>query len=261
MTAREQRTLRWGAAAGALILGYVLVLDPYLLRSAERDVALEERESRLARYEALERSLPALRERQARARALWQDDVAPRLLAAQAPAVAASALSEEVRRIAAESLLEVEREDVLAAGQVGQLTSVPVQFSLRGDVYGLRDFLAALEAARIFLHVRELRVNATGDFGAGDAASAPLQITVTLEGYLRGEEAAGARAAPPPLDPADPDTPDPDGGAASRAGSAGAGLAPGVPSRGDSLRRERAAPPPAQTPSAPFGPDTAAGAR
>ena len=196
MTSREQRTVRWGAAAGGLILLYVLLLDPYLVRSAESHALVEERESRLARLVALERSLPAYRERLSKARAIWDAEVAPRLLAAEIPAVAASALSERVRGIAAQSFLEVESENVLPSVDDGRLTSVPVQFSLRGDIYGLRDFLAALEASPSFLHLRELRVNSlTAGLGPQLAGGgAPLQITVTVEGYLGGSEAGGGLA-------------------------------------------------------------------
>lgn len=193
MTAREARTVRWGGTVAGGILFYVLLLDPYLARSAETLGLAEERETRLARLVALQRSLPSQEERIRLAQSTWRSQVEPRLLPGDVPAVAAAALSEEVRAIAAQSFLDVERESVLPAMEQAGLTGIPVQFSLRGDVYGLRDFLAALEATRTFLHLRELRVNATAaGSGLDQLEPAPLQVTVTLEGYLGGPGAASA---------------------------------------------------------------------
>ena len=187
MTAREQRTLRWGGIAAGAILLYVLLVDPFLARTAESRELVEERESRLTRLDALERSLPVYRDRLAKAEAVWETQVAPRLLPGNVAAVAASALSREVRQIAAQSFLEVERENVLPADEEGGLTTVPVQFSMRGDVYGLRDFFASLQASRSFLNIREIRVNTlTAGFGPVPARGAPLQFTVTVEGFLGG---------------------------------------------------------------------------
>lgn len=204
MTAREARTVRWGVAGVGAILLYVLLLDPYLAARGETRSLIDERESRLARLRALQASLPAYEKRLAIARETWDRELAPRLLAAEVPAVAASSLSEEVRRIAAQSFLQVERENVLPPGEADGLTTVTVQFSLRGDIYGLRDFLSALETSQSFLHLRELRVNTvTGGFGPTPGSGAPLQITVTLEGYLRGqpgEVATDAAGQPLPVD-------------------------------------------------------------
>ncbi|MBA2565744.1 MAG: hypothetical protein H0V09_10025 [Gemmatimonadetes bacterium] len=205
MTSREQRTVRWGAAGAGLILAYVLLVDPYLVRAAESRTLMEEREAQLARLGALERSLPVFRRELAAAQGVWDRDVRPRLLPAEIPTIAATGISELVRRLAAQSFLEVERENVLSPGQEGGLTSVPVQFSLRGDIYGLRDFLAALQTSDVFLHLRELRVNTvTAGFAIAGAGDATLQITLTLEGYLREVGDAGgdnnAAGAQPPLE-------------------------------------------------------------
>lgn len=193
MTTRETRIVRFGAGSVGLILLYLLVLDPYFVGRSERAALIEERESRLARLQALERSLPTYRQGLTAARRTWEIEVAPRLLAAEIPAVAASALSKEVRRIASQSFLEVERENPLPTADEDGLTSVPVQFSLRGDIYGLRDLLAALEASESFLHLRELRVaTVTGGFAEVETGEAPLQITITVEGYLGGTGLAAA---------------------------------------------------------------------
>ncbi len=199
MTPRERRTVRLGVVAAAMILLYVMALDPYLASRAETRAKIEETEAQLTRLRSLERSLPAYRQRLAAAQATWNTEVRPRLLAGDLPAVAASALSGEVRRIGAQSFLEVERENVLASTDQDGLTSIPVQFSLRGDVYGLRDFLAALETSHTFLNLRELRVNSiAAGFNQGmTAAMAPLQLTVTVEGYLGGEPPPGEQPEAP----------------------------------------------------------------
>jgi hypothetical protein len=237
VTARERRTVRWGGAAAGVILGWVLVVDPWLVRAEETRALAAERESRLARLQALQASLPAWRDRLDGARAVWAADVAPRLLPGDVPAVAASFLSEEVRRLAAASYLDVERESVLASGARDGFVTVPVQFSLRGDVYGLRDFLAALESAVPFLHLRELRVVSAGTgFAPAGAVGAPLQLTITLEGYLAGPGVPGGAAAAPEatLEPgadegfdAAPGPDDP--GAGGMAAPGGADVDPDVP--------------------------------
>jgi Tfp pilus assembly protein PilO len=207
MTARERRTVRLGVIAAGLIILYVVAIDPYLSARAEARARIESAEAQLMRQQSLARSLPAYRQRLAAAQATWNQEVRPRLLAGDLPAVSASDLSAEVRRIAAQSFLEVERENVLASSDQDGLTSIPVQFSLRGDIYGLRDFLAALETSRTFLNLRELRVNSVGaGYNQGmTIALAPLQITVTVEGYLGGEPApaeasAGEAGTGAPLD-------------------------------------------------------------
>jgi hypothetical protein len=220
VTARERRTVRLGLLATALILLYVLALDPYLTARAKTRDLIEKQQAQLTRQVALDRSLPIYRRRLQAAQATWDTEVQPRLLAGDVPAVAASTLSNEVRRIAAQSFLDVERENVLAAAEKDGLTAIPVQFSLRGDIYGLRDFLAALESTRTFLNLRELRVTAiTGGFNQVlPVTAAPLQITVTVEGYLGGAPVAGepAAATQPP-------------GAGAPAGAEGASEAPNAP--------------------------------
>jgi hypothetical protein len=238
VTARERRTVRWGAAAAGVILGWVLVVDPWMVRAEETRALAAERESRLARLQALQASLPAWRDRLDGARAVWAADVAPRLLPGDVPAVAASFLSEEVRRLAAASYLDVERESVLASGARDGFVTVPVQFSLRGDVYGLRDFLAALESAVPFLHLRELRVVSAGTgFAPAGAVGAPLQLTITLEGYLAGPGVPGGAAAAPEAGMPDPGADEEfdaapgadDPGAGGMAAPGGADVDPDVP--------------------------------
>jgi Tfp pilus assembly protein PilO len=239
MTTRERRTVRLGVVAAALIVLYVVGIDPYLTARAEARAKIESAEAQLTRQQSLARSLPAYRQRLAAAQATWNQEVRPRLLAGDLPAVSASDLSAEVRRIAAQSFLEVERENVLASTDQDGLTSIPVQFSLRGDIYGLRDFLAALETSRTFLNLRELRVNSiAAGYNQGMAlARAPLQITVTVEGYLGGEPSpaespAEGAAAIAPLDSAvaagaaGGPVAGPGGGASGQV-SAGGGVAPG----------------------------------
>jgi hypothetical protein len=239
VTARERRTVRWGAAAAGVILGWVLVVDPWIVRAEGTRALAAERESRLARLQGLQASLPAWRDRLDEARAVWAADVAPRLLPGEVPAVAASFLSEEVRRLAAASYLDVERESVLPSGARDGFVTVPVQFSLRGDVYGLRDFLAALESAVPFLHLRELRVVSAGTgFAPAGAVGAPLQLTITLEGYLAGPDLPGGTAAAPEAAMLDPGADDgfdaapgaDDPGAGGMTAPAGAG--PGEPGGG-----------------------------
>ncbi|HEY7530766.1 MAG TPA: type II secretion system protein GspM [Gemmatimonadota bacterium] len=223
MTARERRTIRWGAAAVGVILGWLLVVDPWMVRTEEARALAAERESRLARLEALQASLPAWRDRLDEARAVWAADVAPRLLPGDVPAVAASFLSEEVRRLAAMSYLDIERESVLPSGERDGFVTVPVQFSLRGDVYGLRDFLAALESAVRFLHLRELRVTSMGQgFAPAGSVGAPLQLTITLEGYLAGADVPGG-AAPAPSVPVPDEGSVDDGGFGAEGTGAGGG--------------------------------------
>jgi type II secretory pathway component PulM len=228
VTAREQRTVRWGGLAAGVILLYVLVLDPFLARNAETQALIEQREIQLARLSSLQSSLPRYRERLARAQQIWDSDVAPRLLAGDVPAVAASALSEEVRRIAAQSFLEIERENVLPTVDETGLTGIPVQFSLRGDIYGLRDFLAALESAPSFLHLRELRVNSvSGGFANVATPGGPLQVTVTVEGYLRGTETGAAPLPNPAAESTAPGTSSLGGNAQNVPRSANSAVAPG----------------------------------
>jgi hypothetical protein len=219
VTARERRTVRLGLVAAAMILLYVLALDPYLTARAKTRDLIEQQQAQLSRLVALDRSLPIYRRRLQAAQATWDAEVRPRLVAGDVPAVAASTLSNEVRRVAAQSFLDVERENVLAATEKDGLTAIPVQFSLRGDIYGLRDFLAALESTRTFLNLRELRVTAiTGGFNQVlPVTAAPLQMTVTVEGYLGGAPAAGEPAAPQPP------------GAAAPAGAEGTTVTPSPP--------------------------------
>ena len=228
MTARERRTIRWGAAAAGVIFGWVLVVDPWLVRGEETRALAAEREARLSRLEALRASLPAWRDRLEQSRGVWSSDVAPRLLPGDVPAVAASFLSEEVRRFAARSYLDIERESVLPSGERDGFVTVPVQFSLRGDVYGLRDFLAALESAVPFLHLRELRVTSAGTgFTPAGAAGTPLQLTITLEGYLAGAGQPGG-VAPVPVPGSPPDAGLEDGAEVDDMSGVGAGGLGGV---------------------------------
>lgn len=163
LSRRERRVVAGGAVLSAVALVTVYGVLPFARRWSEREARIEALAEQAGRLEALVESEAALdqvvdaleRSREHRAR---------RLLVGQTPDLAASSLQSLVKGYADRSRVRLERVDVvrdLEAESPG-LTPVGLRMTVRGDVYGLVDFLFYLQNGEKLLVLDELRVNASG---------------------------------------------------------------------------------------------------
>lgn len=145
------------ALAGVVVLFAALI--PLLGRWRERERTIDEKRSQLAETEWL----------------VAHNDDAPgaaandQLLAGRSVAVAASTLQSVVQRYADENGLTLNRLDVaeLPVASPGSFPMIPCSIAAVGDIYGLTEFLFALNHGRPLVDIREMSVVSSSALGEG----------------------------------------------------------------------------------------------
>ncbi len=185
---RERRLLVAAGLIGIGVAGYVYIVEPLIeAHAATRELVVARRgllarqERLVARSEAYDRELGALRTEIARRRG--------RLLAGDKAPVAASEVQKLVKTTAQEAGIEVRSERILAPVDRGGYAEVPVEVTLSGPIRGLTTFLYRLEEAPILLALTDLKVRAPATGAMRD-----LSATIALSGFIPALPSSG----PPP---------------------------------------------------------------
>jgi len=187
LSRRERVVIAAGAGVSALALLAVLVAFPQVRHWVEREEQIAVRAERLARLEALVGREDTARQRLGELQRA-QVGAGRQLLAGETAAVAASSLQLLLNRYAAESRVTLDGVDAVSrSGEEGGITEIPARVAVRGDVYGLVDFLFYLQNGEKLLVVDDLRVNAGG---VGQHRQM-LTTSVSLHGYYRSHGGGG----------------------------------------------------------------------
>jgi type II secretory pathway component PulM len=160
LSRRERIFVLAGAGIVALVLGITVVVLPAVDRWTARESELAANSDRHARLVALVSGERALRQALGERRRA-QAGTMRLLLAGATPALAASNLQALLQQYAEESLVQLNRVDVVGEPKAERpgLVSVPVVVQGQGDIYGLVDFLYRVQHGQRLLVIDEISIN------------------------------------------------------------------------------------------------------
>ncbi len=179
LSARDRRTLTWGAGAIACVLLLALAI-PVAKRWGDREALIAARRGELARLNGVKGAESMLRNA-VDARASRAAEYPQRPVAAATAALAAGVLQGVLQRYADESQLSVSELNVSGEpdSTAVPLAALPATLIALGDVYGVADLLSRVQNGTTLLEVRELTVQinpARRSEGGGEL----LQVTLTV---------------------------------------------------------------------------------
>jgi len=181
---RRERTIVVGAVVvGALVGGWLYVIEPIRERNAMtaelvpvREELLARRRELVARKGAIAADLQAVEQR--------IEGLNARLLTAATPAVAASELQNIVKEMAGAAKLETRSERILPPAERGELLEIGIEIAVSGDVRQLVDLLTRVEGSPKLLRVQDLKVRVMNITQPKD-----LLATVVVSGLIRPAKA------------------------------------------------------------------------
>jgi Tfp pilus assembly protein PilO len=175
---RERSLIGVGIAGAALVGGYLLVVEPVIIRNAELARLLPAREATLEQRRALVGQLDRVAaEQQALAARLEAESA--RLLPGATVALAASELQKLVKEVGAGAKVEVRSERVLPTVDLAGLQEVPIEIAVAGSVREIAALLHLLERTPKLLTLREVKIRVVAAGHAGN-----LLTTLTVSGYV-----------------------------------------------------------------------------
>ena len=187
LSRRERIFIVGGAGIAAAMLAITLVILPGLDRWMAREAALAADRERHARLTALVSSENGLRRALAGRRSA-QAGTMRLLLTGASPALAASNLQTLLQRYAEESLVQLNRVDVVGEPKAERpgLVSLPVLLQGQGDIHGLLDFLYRVQHGQKLLVVEEISVNTRSSYLREDDET--LQWSLRARGLYPARE-------------------------------------------------------------------------
>jgi len=187
LTLRE-RTLIGLAVAGLLIVVvYLYVAEPLVVRSRELAEVAPAREATLeARRRLIQQRLRLTQELAEVERSFGEQ--AARLLPGPTPPLAASELQKLVKEVAAATNVDVRSERVLPPTDLTELQEVPIELTVAGSIRDTVALLYQIEHTPRLLTVKDVKVRVV-------AIGQPRELltTLTVAGYLLAPPAAGSR--------------------------------------------------------------------
>jgi Tfp pilus assembly protein PilO len=192
ISSRERRLIALGAAAAALVAGYVYLVEPALDRRREAAELIPVREASLKRRQDLVAQRPAMIA-EAEQAVKQIEEQSRRMLSGPTHPLAASELQRLVKDLAVGAGVEVRSERVLAPNDREGLQEIPIELTVAGGIRESMTLLYQLERTAKILTIQDLKMRAaTGGFPT--AQSRDVLTTVTVAGYLL----TGAPPAPAP---------------------------------------------------------------
>jgi len=184
---RERIVVAGGATISLAALILVFGVLPFGRRWSEREASLEAKAAQLARLEALLSSQQQLEGAVAVLEG-EREGWARRLLSGRTPALAASTLQTLLRGYAERSRVTLDRINADREFEPGAdgLTPIGMELVVRGDVFGLVDFLFYLQNGEKLLVIDELSINSSLRRRATDEEV--LTWSVRLHGLYTPEE-------------------------------------------------------------------------
>lgn len=158
ISARERRTLMWGAVAVAcVLLTYAMI--PFVRAWSDRESLIEARRVELARLHGV-KDAESMLQAAVVARSNRADEYPQRALSAATAPLAAGMLQGVLQRYADESQLSVSELNVSGEpdSTAVPLAALPATLIALGDVYGIADLLSRVQQGSTLLEVRELTV-------------------------------------------------------------------------------------------------------
>jgi type II secretory pathway component PulM len=179
LSARDRRTLTWGAGAVVCVLVLALLI-PVVKRWGDREALISARRGELARLHGVKDAESTLRAA-VDARSARAAEYPQRPVAAATAALAAGVLQGVLQRYADESQLSVSELNVSGEpdSTAVPLAALPATLIALGDVFGIADLLSRVQNGTTLLEVRELTVQinpARRAEGGGEL----LQVTLTV---------------------------------------------------------------------------------
>lgn len=187
LSPRERRVIAGGALVSLLALVVVYGVLPFGRRWSARESAIAAKAEQLARLQALVDNEAALTEA-TQALEAARENGARRLLAGSTPALAASSLQTLLRSYAEQSRITLDRVDIAREFEpdTAGIIPVPAELVLRGDLYGLVDFLFYLHNGEKLVVVDALTVSAA--LRRSQVGPEMLSWTISLHGFYVPEE-------------------------------------------------------------------------
>jgi type II secretory pathway component PulM len=179
LSARERRTLAWGAAAAACVVVLWLAI-PAARAWSDREALIAARRNELARLQGLSAAESTLREA-VNARTTRAAEFPQRPVSAGTAALAAGVLQGVLQRYADDSQLSVSELNVSGEpdSTAVPLAALPATLIALGDVYGVADLVSRVQNGNTLLEVRELSVQINPARRA-DGNGELLQVTLTV---------------------------------------------------------------------------------
>lgn len=179
LSSRERMIIVGAVVVGALVGGWLFVVDPIRERNATtaelvpvREDALGRRRDLVARKGAITNELQAANDR--------IEKLSARFLTAATPAVAASELQNIAKEMASAAQTETRSERILTPIDRGELLEIPIEIAVSGEIRHLVDLLTRIENAPKLLRVQDLKVRVMNVSQPKD-----LLATMTLSGIIR----------------------------------------------------------------------------
>ena len=179
LSARERRTLTWGAVAAACVIVLWLAI-PAVRQWSDREALISARRGELARLRGLKAAESMLRTA-VDARAARAAEFPQRPVSAATAALAAGVLQGVLQRYADESQLSVSELNVSGEPDSTSvpLAALPATLIALGDIYGVADLVSRVQNGNTLLEVREMSVQINPARRA-DGAGELLQVTLTV---------------------------------------------------------------------------------
>lgn len=179
LSARDRRTLTWGAVAAACVV-LLSAAIPFVREWSDRESLIAARRGELARLFGVKAAESTLR-LAVDARSSRAAEFSQRPVSAGTAALAAGVLQAELQRYADASQLSVSELNVSGEpdSTAVPLAALPATLIALGDVYGVADLLSRVQQGSMLLEVREMTVQvnpARRATGGGEL----LQLTLVV---------------------------------------------------------------------------------
>jgi len=187
LTFRETTLIGLAVAGLLIVVVYLYVVEPLVVRSRELVEMAPAREATLeARRRLIEQRPRLTRELAEVARGF--EEQAARLLPGPTPPLAASELQKLVKEVAAATNVDVRSERVLPPTDLAELQEVPIELTVAGSIRDTVALLYQIEHTPRLLTVKDVKVRVV-------AIGQPRELltTLTVAGYLLSPPAAGSR--------------------------------------------------------------------
>ncbi len=178
LSARERGVVGVGAVVALVVAGYLVVVEPILVRSRAAESVVPAREAALERRRLLVAQRPRLAEELAAVDARIEME-GRRLLRGPTAPLAASELQKLVKDLLAAGNVEVRSERVLPAVDQNGLQEVPIELTIMGSIRDTVNALSRLERADRLLALKDFKIRVV-------AVGQPRELltTLTVAGYL-----------------------------------------------------------------------------
>jgi type II secretory pathway component PulM len=197
---REQTMIVGAGTILVLVLVYIVIVASFLDSKKELGEKLTQTSRLLQEYRTILADESTYRE-QLQARRGDMIAVNRLLLSGNTSSLAAADLSNKIRAFADESGVSITRETVQQPNEVDHHQQITIQLNMSCDVIGLRDILKRVERDANLLIIRNLEINApasmrrayrSGRFSRNTGSAAEnLRITMTISGFIEGDEIPG----------------------------------------------------------------------